>query len=647
MINTNILVIEDNPADIALIEAYLKESGFKHTLFKYDSLTGGLDFLKEQDADLVLLDLKLADVEGFKTLQVFREKVPDVPVIVLTGFKNEIMGIQSVRAGAQDFLVKGDFDSRSLTRTIRYSLQRFEAQVKLQEKANQLSLNERRNQLAHQIARFGKWEMDIVNNAMKWGDEIFRFFGFPPQSFQPTLSDYIKYVHVEDKNKVELFFEEAIKDGQPHHIDHRIVIDNTVVKYLQIKAQVSYDEQANRILLVGGVQDISSLRQQTAADDPPHPESETPDIEESMFTEFNFNIRTPIASIINFLYLLERSPMNEVQKDYIVGIKSSLDDLSFALNNWSNLATLKKNQLQLKVSEVALDEMLHVLENVSKIRFENAGMQMAFELSPKLPPIIITDQQKLSQILYNIIEAAIHLGKKGKKIQLAFTSKSINKNTLHLVINTVFESSLSKVGEALELVNTPSDFNEMAHFKRDFLPIAITAKLVKCMDGRFTLKSQSGGRKLEINCRIPVQINEGGQLNLPEAPSEAVKILLVEDHDLHRLATRRTLTSWSDFIQVDIAENGAEAAEKAIKNSYDIILMDIQMPVLNGIEAAIKIRAKKDVPILALTANESKQEQERCLMIGINDYLVKPIKPQYLFNRIMRQLYLHRKESSS
>ena len=647
MIKTNILIIEDNPADIALIEAYLKESGFKHTLFKYDSLTEGLNFLKEQAVDLVLLDLKLVDVEGFKTLQLFREKVPDIPVIVLTGFKNEIMGIQSVRAGAQDFLVKGDFDSRSLTRTIRYSLQRFEAQVKLQEKAKQLSLNERRNQLAHQIAHFGKWEMDIVNNAMKWDDEIFRFFGFPPQSFQPTLSDYIKYVHVEDKNKVELFFEEAIKDGQPHHIDHRIIIDSTIVKYLQIKAQVSYDEQANRILLVGGVQDITSLRQQPPPVENNNPESEVPEIEESMFTEFNFNIRTPIASIINFLYLLESSPLSDIQKDYITGIKSSLDDLSFALNNWSNLVTLKEDKLQFKVSEVALDEMLRVLENVSNIRIENAGMKMAFETSPKLPPIIITDQQKLSQILYNIIEAVIHLGKKEKEIQMSFSSKNLKKNTLYLVINTIFESTSAKIEEAIEILDMPSDLNEMAHFKRDFLPIAITAKLVECMDGRFILKPKSGGRRLEINCEIPVQINEGGQLNLPETPSEPVKILLVEDHDLHRLATRRTLVSWSNFVDVDIAENGLQAVDKAIKSSYDIILMDIQMPVLNGIEAAIKIRSKIDVPILALTANESKQEQERCLMIGINDYLVKPVKPKQLFNRIMRQLYLHRKEISN
>ena len=646
MVNTDILIIEDNPADIALIEAYLKESGFKHTLYKYDSLAGGLSFLKEQTVDLVLLDLKLVDVEGFKTLQLFREKVPDIPVIVLTGFKNEIMGIQSVRAGAQDFLVKGDFDPRSLTRTIRYSLQRFEAQVKLQKKAKQLSQSERRNQLAHQIAHFGKWEMDIVTNAMKWDDEIFKFFDFSPQSFQPTLSDYIKYVHVEDRPKVEGFFETAIKDGQPHHIDHRIVIDNTVLKHLQIKAQVSYDEQANRILLVGGVQDITNLI------DPPTTSNQqvdtkeevasVPDIEESMFTEFNFNIRTPIASIINFLYLLEKTTTTDQQNDYISGIKSSLDDLSFALNNWFNLATLKEEKLDVKNSEILLDEMLRVLENVSAIRVENAGMSIVFEVSPKLPGVIIADQQKLSQILYNIIETAIHLGKKDQEILLKLNTKTGQKPVIHFLVNASFEVNPFDTKELDTLLAPDIDFNEIAYKKRDFLPVAITSKLINCMQGRFELKSKAAGKRLEIACQIPVIASDNGELNLPETPTEPVDILLVEDHDLHRLATRRMLTSWSDMVSVDIAEDGQQAIDKAKSKNYDVILMDIQMPILNGIESSIKIRSKSDTPIIALTANESKQEQERCFMIGINDYVVKTVKPQNLFKRIMRQLYLNR-----
>ena len=102
------------------------------------------------------------------------------------------------------------------------------------------------------------------------------------------------------------------------------------------------------------------------------------------------------------------------------------------------------------------------------------------------------------------------------------------------------------------------------------------------------------------------------------------------------------LTQWTEKVQVDVAKNGQEGLEKTLGCSYDLILMDLQMPVLNGIEAAIKIRNHCDAPIIALTANESKQEQERCRMIGINDYIVKPFKPEQLFSHIMQQVLHHK-----
>jgi DNA-binding response OmpR family regulator len=641
MVNTNILIIEDNPADIALIEAYLKESGLKHALFKYESLKGGVDFLKDNPIDIVLLDLKLVDVEGFKTLRLFREQVPDIPVIVLTGFKNEIMGIQSVRAGAQDFLVKGEFDFRSLARTIRYSLQRFEAQVKLQEKAKELSQNERRNQLAHQIAHFGKWEMDIVNNAMKWDDEIFRFFGFLPQSFDPTLSDYIKYVHVEDRAKVELFFEEAIKDGVPHNIDHRIVIENTTVKHLHVKAQMNFDESTNQFALVGGVQDITKLLETPSSLPGPGKSKERlPTFDETMFDEFNFNIRTPIASMVNFLYLLEKSPLTDPQKTFITGLKSSLDDLSFALNNWFNLSTLKEEKLDIKATDIILEDSLRVMENVFSIRVENAGMKFTFRKSPNLPEVIVADQQKLSQVLYNLVETAIHLSKKDSKIILEIDSKPEADQMLMLNIRLSFESTPSEFRAMNKVLEEKLGLNEIAYRHRDFLPIAITARLVEYLDGQFETASNMTGREAVIQCKIPVKSYDGQHLVFPDSPTEPAKLLIVEDHDLHRLATKRALLSWSSLISVDIAKNGREAVQKTTQKQYDLILMDIQMPELNGIEASVKIRNNSDTPIIALTANESKQEQERCYMIGINDYLVKPVKPDVLFNRIMRQLYL-------
>lgn len=637
--NTNILVIEDNPADIALIEAYLKETSFKHSLYKYESLSGGLDFLEDNDIDLVLLDLKLVDVEGFKTLKTFRDRAPNVPVVVLTGFKNEIMGIQSVRAGAQDFLVKGDFDARSLARTIRFSLQRFQTQAKLQDEADKLSRKDRRNKLAHQIAQFGQWEMDIVNNSMKWSDEIFRFFGFSPQSFSPTLSDYLKYIHVEDKAKVEAFFEQVIKDGESHQIDHRIVINSTLVKYLHINAQINYDEQANRILLVGGVHDVTSLRDSAGETEETNVAQPPPRIEDSMFKEFNFNIRTPIASVVNFLYLMEKTTLSEAQKDYVSGIKSSLDSLSFALNNWFNLAMLKEEEPDIQHIEIRLGHLLKTLKNVSSLRLEQAEMTSSFQLVGNVPEIIFSDQQKLSQVLYNLLETAVYHGTKGGTVSLKIHAKNYKKDVIRLINELVFESNTFRQDKAEELCSEGMDLDLVAAEYRGYLPTVISASLVEMLGGKFSIAQKFGGRQVHITCDIPVEIINYERPELPLVPVAPVHLLLVEDHVLHRMATKRALLAWSDQVSLDVAANGQEAVDKVAEKSYDLILMDLQMPVLGGIEASIKIRSMGNVPIIALTAHESKQEQERCQMIGMNDYLVKPVEPTVLFQTIMQQLH--------
>ncbi|MCB0572274.1 MAG: response regulator [Phaeodactylibacter sp.] len=638
--NTNILIIEDNPADVALIEAYLKDAALKHALYKSDSLNKGLSVLRENDIDLVLLDLKLVDTEGFKTLQLFREKAPDIPVIVLTGFKNEIMGIQSVRAGAQDFLVKGDFDSRSLARTIRYSLQRFEAQAKLQEKAKELSKSERRNQLAHRIARFGKWEMDIVTYTMKWDDEIFRFFGFPPHSFDPTLSDYIKYVHVEDREKVNSFFEEAIKDGQPHSVEHRIVIDNTVVKYLQVKAKVDFDEQANRILVVGVVQDISEMKMGSGKGDTSMPPADAMPfpLEKSLASEFNFNLRTPLASLTSFLYLLERTPLTSQQQNYVDGFKTSLDDLSFALNNWLNMAIFREGQIEAKLGEVAVSDIIAPLKNAFTLRSQHSGRKLEFNFSKQLPAAVITDEEKFSQILYNLVETAIRNSVEGSRIEASLQAKNHNSDDCYLLFRITFENQAVSAEQINSILEEAAGIEEFSSIQSGMLPLVISAKMAQKLGGVIRAIPKSGpalSMSFEHPARLPAQVG----IPIPESPQAPLQILLVEDHDLHRLATKRMLTSWSTLVSVDLAENGRQAVEKALAKKYDLVLLDLHMPVMNGIEAAIKIRAKSNIPIIALTANESKQEQERCAMVGINDYVVKPIRPEHLFSCIMQEVY--------
>ena len=152
---TNILLIEDNPGDTQLAKIYMKDAAFKYELFVADTFFEGTDIINQQEIDIVLLDLSLPDSQGFKTLNRYLETVPNIPVIVLTGVNNEIVGNQAVKAGAQDFLVKGQFDGKLLGRSIRFALQRYKDLQKLEDTKRELTINERRIIKAQQLAGFG------------------------------------------------------------------------------------------------------------------------------------------------------------------------------------------------------------------------------------------------------------------------------------------------------------------------------------------------------------------------------------------------------------------------------------------------------------------------------------------------------------
>ena len=169
--------------------------------------------------------------------------------------------------------------------------------------------------------------------------------------------------------------------------------------------------------------------------------------------------------------------------------------------------------------------------------------------------------------------------------------------------------------------------------------MAIICKLVKTMEGRLSIESTEG-KGSTFSVSLATKVVRKAEFLAGYAPEAPLKILLVEDHFLNQIATKKVLTSWSGYVSVDIAENGAVALEKLGAHSYDLVLMDIQMPVMDGLEAAHEIRKTSDIPIIALTANASIKEQDKCFEIGMNDYLAKPFKPEELYLKIMNIMSL-------
>lgn len=638
---TNILIIEDNPGDFNLVRILLKDASVKHELFHAKTYFDGIDILKNQEIALVLLDLTLPDSSGFKTLSNFLEKFPLIPVIVLTGVNNEIVGNQAIKAGAQDFLVKGQFDGKILGRSIRYSLHRFKTQLQLEETARNLAISEKRFVEAQEMAKFGNWEMDIVSNSMKWTDEVYRILGYTPGSINPTFSDYLSYVHMEDRQIVEKFFEDSTKDGKLHKLEHRIIINGRTIKYVSIQAKVYFENVNNKIILVGAIQDITERKLSEQLIIEKNISSGTSKLKEEALANMSFHIRTPLSSIVNLLYLLENSTVNSQQNEYIEGLKTSVDDLSIMTNNLLNFSLLMSEELKITEEEINTKDFFQSIEKVIKIKADNNTARFELELKNPIPEKIISDSNKITQVLYNLLDNILNdpLVKNGViKLQCEVHkhSEELADMTFTLVDNN---QALSK--ENIQELLTADKVLEIYHSEeqndeKPALGMAIAAKLIKTLKGQYHIEADDARTIYSI--KIPIRPVKQLSFNENHKPEVPLKILLVEDHFLNQIATKKVLTTWSELVSVDIAENGLIGVEKYREHGYDLILMDIQMPVMGGIEATKKIREKSSVPIIALTANSSKQEAERCKEAGVNDYISKPFKPQDLYSKIMAQL---------
>jgi CheY-like chemotaxis protein len=635
---TSILLVEDNPGDVDLLKILLANGSLKCDLIVAESFIEATKILEQKDVELVLLDLSLPDISGFKTLTAYLANFSNIPVIVLTGMNNEIIGNQSIKAGAQDFLVKEQFDEKILSRSIRYALQRFKTHIKLEETAHQLEIHKKRYVEAQEMAHFGNWEMDIVTNEMKWTAEIYRIMCVTEGSLNPSLTSFLDYVHKDDRPKVEAFFEEAAKDGKMHKLEHRLLIDGISTKYVAVQAKVYYDEMTDKILLVGGLQDITERKLSEKLIIEKNISTKAESIKEEALAEMGFHIRTPLSSIMNLLYLLDNTRTYIPQKDFLDGLKTSVDDLSIAITNLLNFSVMVSDNVKIEAEEFKIQPFLKGIQKTFQLKTDNAKLDLNLIIDVNLPKKLIGDMNKITQILYNLINNAVKYTSEGGEILIHAFAKNIQSNNLDLVLRISDNGrgiSALKIEQLLKAEKLLEIYSEEAeNIGEKKLGIAIVSKLTQTMNGKMSIEStENEGTTFEIS--IPVTAVKQTQIILHNRPEVPLKILLVEDHILNQIATKKVLIHWSEFVTVDIAENGLIAVEKYREHGYDLILMDIQMPVMNGIDAARRIRETSDVPIIALTANSTKQEQDKCFATGMNDYLSKPFKPAALKAKIM------------
>lgn len=369
---------------------------------------------------------------------------------------------------------------------------------------------------------------------------------------------------------------------------------------------------------------------------------------EQFLANISHEIRTPINGIAGMAGLLSQNPSNEEREAYLNAIKHSAENLKVIINDILDLAAIESGKLRFEKIAFNLTDLVPSLIGTFAYQAKDKKLTLDYTIDTKLNRILIGDPVRLNQVLINLISNAVKFTHAGS-IHLNCSIERQQKDTCWIR----FEVSDTGVGIPTEKLTTifesfsQADDSVTRRYGGSGLGLTIVKQLVELQHGKITVRSEEHQGSTFI-ALIPYTIGKSSLTKsaltantvVDDKLTKELQVLLVEDNDINRLYARSILKNWN--CQVDIAENGLVAIEKVKNNFYDVVLMDIQMPVMDGYDATKAIRLmnapKNSTPIVALTANATKPDVEKCLLAGMNDYLPKPFTPDDLHRKLIDEL---------
>jgi CheY-like chemotaxis protein/HPt (histidine-containing phosphotransfer) domain-containing protein/two-component sensor histidine kinase len=370
---------------------------------------------------------------------------------------------------------------------------------------------------------------------------------------------------------------------------------------------------------------------------------ELANMQEQFLANMSHEIRTPMNSILGFTNLLKRTELNPMQREYIQNIHSAGENLLTLVNDILDLSKIEAGMMSMEETRFSLRSMVSSVGAMFIEKIREKDLKFNVHIDKDVPDILSGDAVRLTQILVNLISNAVKFTDKGEiSVYVQLLSSSETDARIKLCVKDTGIGIAPEKQSAIFERFQQAELETTRRFGGTGLGLSIVKQLIEIQGGSIRLESEPGKGSefiVELVYTLPdlaQMYSEALAEQEEQVPLQKIKVLIAEDNHMNQQLIKHLMKSWS--LDHFIVETGAEAVEALKHHSYSIVLMDIQMPDMDGYMATTIIRneLKSDVPIIAMTAHAMVGEREKCLQLGMNDYVSKPIKETVLYNIIAR-----------